>query len=179
MRWLALLALVALGCDNGGPLPDWSRMIDQPKARAYGPSDAFADGRAMRTPPAGTLAREDAAAPDAPVTRALLVRGRDRFAIVCAACHGLTGDGDTPVARAMQRRPPPSLREPRIVRLTPPALLRVIERGYGVMPGYASLLSRADRRAVMAYVRTLQLAGAAKLTALPPEVRDAVARELP
>lgn len=153
------MLLALLGCDNGEVTPDWSRMITQPKARAYGASDVFADGRAMRTPPAGTRAREDVATPEAPVTRALLERGRDRFALVCATCHGLAGDGDTPVARAMQRRPPPSLHEARIVRLTPAELARVIERGYGVMPGYASMLSRADRHAVLAYVRTLQLAG--------------------
>jgi mono/diheme cytochrome c family protein len=175
--WMIALAALA-GCDNGEPTPDWSRMITQPKLLPYGASDQFADGRAMRPLPAGTVARE-VDPPAAPITRGLLERGRERYAIVCAPCHGVAGDADTPVARAMQRRPPPSLHEPRVVALAPEALDRVIAEGYGVMPGYAGLLSAADRRAVAAYVRTLELAWTAKLDALPPAVRDAVTRSLP
>jgi mono/diheme cytochrome c family protein len=176
-----LIALVALaGCDNGDATPDWSRMITQPKLRPYGASDQFADGRAMRSPPAGTVAREAVAAARMPaITRAGLVRGRERYAIACAPCHGVAGDGDTPVARAMQRRRPPSLHEPRLVALAPDALYRVVTEGYGVMPGYASLLSADDRWAVVAYVRTLELAWAVPLEALPAAVRAEVTRSLP
>jgi mono/diheme cytochrome c family protein len=175
--WAILLAIAA--CDNGDATPDWSRMITQPKARAYGPSDAFADGRAMRPLPVGTRAREDVASAAAPITRALLVHGQARYAVVCAPCHGVAGDGDTPVARAMQRRVPPSLHEARLVALAPEALERVIASGYGVMPGYASLLDAGERRAVMAYVRTLQLAGDAPVDRLPAAVRAGVLGSLP
>ena len=200
---LAIAAIAALGpvpgCDNGEATPDWSRMITQPRLAPYGDSrrftDAFHDGRAMRPVPAGTVARDWIADParrtgrtaagvelDAlplPVTRALLDRGRARYAIACAACHGLAGDGDSPVARAMQRRRPPSLHEARIAALAPGALYRVIAEGYGLMPAYATLLAPDDRWAVVAYVRTLELAWTARLDALPPAIRDDVARRLP
>jgi mono/diheme cytochrome c family protein len=197
---LAIAALAAgwgLGCDAGEITPDWSRMITQPKLQPYGSSeqftDVFADGRAMRPVPAGSVPRDfiaDAAlrtghtaggdldAVPLPVTRALLDRGRARFAIACAVCHGVAGDGNSAVARHMQRRRPPSLHEPRITALAPGAVYRVIVSGYGVMPSYAKLLTVDDRWAVVAYVRTLELAWTARLDALPPAVRDDVARRL-
>jgi mono/diheme cytochrome c family protein len=154
-----LLALVVAACDNGGSLPDWSRMIDQPKLLPF--SEV-----AMRTPPRGTIAHGEHApvvaatltAIPVPITRALLERGRERFAIVCAACHGVRGDGDSPVAHAMQRRPAPTFADRELVAKTVGELYIVIRDGDGFMPSYAAMLDDADRWAVVAYVRTLQLA---------------------
>ncbi|MEP6940850.1 MAG: cytochrome c [Rudaea sp.] len=190
-----VVVVVATACDNGGSTPDWSRMITQPKLQPFGATDLFADGAAMRPLPTGVISREWIADPQRrdgrtadgrdvetlpiAITRALLERGRDRFAITCAACHGLTGDGDSPVAHNMQRRRPPSLHEPRIVALSPGALYRVVVAGYGLMPSYATMLSVDDRWAVIAYVRTLELAWTAKLDALPNELRDDTTRRLP
>ena len=194
MTRLALAALLALAaCDNGDATPDWSRMITQPKLLPFGETDLFADQRAMRPLPAGTVPRSwiadparrtgrtaagDVAEVPLPVTRALLERGRQRFAITCATCHGTAGDGVSAVARNMQRRRPPSLYEPRIVALTPGALYRAIVDGYGLMPSYAKLLEPDDRWAVIAYVRTLELSRTARLDALPAVIRDEVARKL-
>lgn len=188
-------ALALAGCDNHGQTPDWSRMITQPKLLPYGAAPQFADGRAMRPVPAGVIARDWIADPalregrtadglpvtmiPVPITRAVLARGRERFGVACAVCHGVAGDGDSPVAHAMQRRRPPSLHEPRIAALSPGAMYRVVVDGYGAMPSYAVLLDVADRWAVVAYVRTLELAWHAPVAALPAPVRDAIARELP
>ena len=195
LAWLAgAIAALCAACDNGEPLPDWSRMITQPKLLPYGETAVFSDGRAMRPLPLGAVPREWIADPalrtgqtaagdvdtvPVPVTRALLDRGRQRFAIVCATCHGVAGDGNSAVARNMQRRRPPSLHEPRIAALTPGALYRVILDGYGLMPSYAKLLVPDDRWAVVAYVRTLQLAWRVRLAALPPAIRDDAMRRLP
>ncbi len=187
MTRLAALAIVLLvACDNGGTTPDWSRMITQPKLLPYGKADQFANGAAMRPVPAGSVAREQVTDPrrgegrDAqgqpidelpiPVSRALLERGRDRYNIVCATCHGIAGDGDSAVARHMQRRRPPSLHEARLRALTPGALYRVIVDGYGLMPSYATMLEVDDRWAVVAYVRTLELSWRAQLDRLPAAV---------
>jgi mono/diheme cytochrome c family protein len=193
---LAALAVAWLvGCDNGDATPDWSRMITQPKLLPYGDSELFDDGRAMRPLPAGTVPRAWIADParrigrganggnvdrvPLPITRALLERGRQRYAIACATCHGVAGDGDSAVARHMQRRRPPSLHEARIVALAPGALYRVITAGYGVMPSYAKLLSSDDRWAVVAYVRTLELSWTARLDGLPAPLQGELARRLP
>lgn len=149
MRWLLVLAAAA--CDNGDTTPDWSRMIDQPKALPYGDQ--------MRVPPAGTVKRDHVADAGMPaITRALLERGQNRFDIVCATCHGLDGNGDSLVARNMSRRKPPSLHEPRVAALSNDDVHRVITEGYGLMPAYAALLQPADRWAVVAYVKTLDVA---------------------
>jgi mono/diheme cytochrome c family protein len=194
--WILACAAALAACDNGDALPDWSRMIAQPKLLPYGETALFADGRAMRPLPAGTISRDWIADPavrtgqtasgntdvediPVPVTRALLDRGRRRYAIACATCHGTAGDGDSAVARNMQRRRPPSLHEARIAALAPGALYRVIMDGYGLMPSYAKLVAPDDRWAVVAYVRTLQLSWTAQLDALPPAIRDDVARRLP
>lgn len=192
---ILILALVVAACDNHGTTPDWSRMITQPKLQAFGASDLFSDGAAMRPIPRGTVAREriadvtvregrtaDGRPVDAlpiAITRPVLERGRERFAIVCAACHGLAGDGDSAVARNMQRRRPPSLHDPRITALTPGALYRVIVDGYGLMPSYATMLGVDDRWAVIAYVRTLELSWHVDLAALPPALQSDLVRRLP
>lgn len=187
-------AWATAACDKGHATPDWSRMLTQPKLLPFGATELFADGRAMRPLPAGTVARDsitdplrrtgrttagDALVVPVPVTRALLGRGRERFNLVCATCHGVAGDGNSVVAGNMQRRRPPSLHEPRIVGLTPGAVFRVITSGFGLMPSYAKLLAPDDRWAVIAYMRTLELSWIAKLDALPPTVRDEAMRRLP
>jgi len=182
----ALLMLAIAACDNGGSTPDWSRMITQPKLLPFGASTLFADGMAMRPTPAGTVARDWIADPEVregrtaggaavetlpvAITRPLLERGHERFAIVCAACHGIAGDGESAVARNMQRRRPPSFYEPRLLALSPGAMYRTVVDGYGLMPSYAAMLSPTDRWAVIAYVRTLQLAQRVDVRTLPPEV---------
>lgn len=192
--WLLVLVVIA-SCDNGGSTPDWSRMITQPKLSPYGETNLFSDQRAMRPVPEGAVAREQAGDPElrtgrtaegnevlavpVPVTRALLERGRARFQIACAVCHGVAGDGDSVVAHNMQRRRPPALHEPRIAALTPGAMYSVIVDGYGLMPSYAAMLGVEDRWAVIAYVRTLALSWTARLDALPTKVRDDVVGRLP
>lgn len=184
MRALVLLLLAA--CDNHGATPDWSRMIDQPKELPY--------EHAMRPLPTGVIARDWIVDPErrtgmtaagvvlvdlpVPVTRALLERGRDRFSITCAACHGLAGDGNTAVAHAMERRRPPSLHDQRLRAESPGDVFRIITVGYGLMPSYAGLLDVDDRWAVVAYVRTLQLSWTARLDALPESVRARVIARL-
>jgi mono/diheme cytochrome c family protein len=178
-----VIGLLATACDNGGSTPDWSRMIDQPKLLPYGET---ADGFTMRAPPDGVIARDWTPEPPAdladipvPITRELLDRGRARFTTVCAACHGVAGDGNSAVASNMQRRRPASLHEPRIVALRPGFMYRVITVGYGLMPSLASLVSKDDRWAVIAYVRTLELAWTARLDRLPSEIRADTIRRLP
>jgi mono/diheme cytochrome c family protein len=174
---LLLLALAAC--------PQLDLMQRQPKYRAYQASEVHPDGAAMRHPPAGTVpfgALPDAAlatglGPDgrplerAPValTAALLARGRHRFEIVCAACHGLLGDGESQVAINMSLRRPPSLHAYRDV--PDGHIFRVISEGFGLMPPYGAELSLEDRWAVVGYVRALQLSQHAALEQVPADDR--------
>jgi mono/diheme cytochrome c family protein len=186
-RRLAALAplLLLTACPRLDP------MQRQQKYRAYQASEFYADGLAMRQPPAGTVrfgsavdaALATGAGPDGkplarmPVdaTADLLALGRKRFDVYCAVCHGVLGDGETQVALNMSLRRPPSLHEFR--DLPDGFLYQVVSRGFGLMPSYANELSIQDRWAVVAYVRALQLSQHATLDAVPPEARDRLGKE--
>ncbi len=175
----AAAALLAAGCDVLDP------MLEQDKVLTYRPSDFYPDGVSMRAPPSGTVARGAALPPEVAtglqpdgtpvaripvqVTSEMLQLGRKRFEIVCAACHGLVGDGRSLVARNMSLRPPPSLHD--FVSLSDGYLYQVISRGYGLMPSYSAELPVEERWAVVAYVRALQLSQRTQVAAAPPEVR--------
>lgn len=191
-RVLLLLPLVLAGCEWDGiwwvPEPSLERMIDQPKKDAYEHSDAFEDHRAMRPPPEGTVARDDGDGDpvveygvrdgryveEVPieVTERLLERGRDRFTIFCATCHGDLGDGNSPVARNMDLVKPVNLLQPRIRAYPPGRVYRVVREGFGVMPSYRAELVTRDRWAVVAYLQALQLRAGVALDALPPELQQ-------
>jgi mono/diheme cytochrome c family protein len=193
-RCIAIVTIWAFaGCRNSCGVWDASleRMVDQPKYKAYSVSDFYGDGRAMRAPPAGAVAVDaeleaggaaasggSAAGSAVQFTSALVERGRERFDIFCAPCHGIAGDGDSVVAGKMQLRRPPSLGEERLRRLSDLQLYRVVVEGYGLMPSYRQQLSVSERWAVVAYVRALQMSLGVPIVALPEAVREEALRAL-
>lgn len=166
-------------------------MERQPKGRAFAVNPFFEDGRAMRTPPAGTVPRErivqnpaltqgrvgenDVTEFPIAITRALLETGHRKFDIYCATCHGLVGDGRSPVAANMSLRLPPNLHERRGMAVG--HYYQVVANGFGLMPGYAVELTVQERWAVVAYLRALQISQNAPLALAPPDVRDRLSRE--
>jgi mono/diheme cytochrome c family protein len=93
----------------------------QPKFKAQAPNPLFADGRAMRPPVQGSVARGEsyvdthmfegvvdgqwatALPASMKLDQATLERGQQRFNIYCSACHGYAGYGDGAVnQRAME-----------------------------------------------------------------------------
>lgn len=180
---LALLALTA--CPRLDP------MQRQQKYKAYQAGEYHADGVAMRAPPAGTVPYRSLVAPAVatglgpdgkalaevplPVTAALLAKGRARFEVYCAVCHGVLGDGESQVALNMSLRRPPSLHAYRGV--PDGHIYRVISDGFGLMPSYATALAPEERWAVVAYVRALQLSQYAAAEQLPPGARERLQKE--
>jgi mono/diheme cytochrome c family protein len=183
MLALAMLALAA-GCRQD--------MHDQPKYKPLRSSDFFPDGRSARAPVPGTVARgqlrQDAVFYTGkvggqlatefpmPVTRALLERGQERYNIYCAPCHARTGDGFGVVVQRGYRRPA-SFHDPRLRAAPPGYYFDAITRGFGAMSDYSAQLSPADRWAIAAYIRALQLSQHAKLEDLPPVQRERLMKE--
>ena len=167
-RWLALLTIVLTTAACNG---DFERMRHQDKYKLYGESGVFGDGNAMQAPPAGAVPIEVEQAPQT-IDLSLVQLGQERFTVYCAACHGVLGDGHTPVAAHMPLRQPPSLHDPTIVAFTPERIYTVITQGYGFMPSYATQLSVRERWAVVAYVRALQRSQASTLATLPADVQQ-------
>ena len=154
-------------------------MYNQPHYKPLAPSEFFADGTSARPLPPHTVARghlnadsvlftgltEDgklAASFPLPVTSDVLKRGQERFNIYCAVCHGADGAGNGMIVQ--RGFPAPNSYHIDRLRNAPPGyFFHVITNGYGVMYSYASRVEPADRWAIAAYIRALQLSRHASL----------------
>jgi mono/diheme cytochrome c family protein len=132
-------------------------------ARETASTPASSAPAAQPAPPEGAFAMP-------PMTAELLERGRERFDIFCAPCHSIAGDGDGFIVRRGFPAPP-SYHVDRLRNAGDAHLYAVITDGYGAMYPYARRLVPADRLAVVAYIRALQLSQHAPLDAVPGDVR--------
>ena len=179
----ALSSLVALlllaGCRQD--------MQDQPKLIPQRGSEMFADHRGARPQVVNTVARgqlhedsyyytgvvqgangyrEELNMMPFPVTMEVLKRGQERFNIYCTPCHSRVGNG---LGEIVQRGYKPAANLHDQVRLAQPIshYFYVMTHGYGAMPDYSAQLTPADRWAVAAYIRALQLSQAATDSDVP------------
>src|SRR5829696_4725081 len=90
-----------------------------------------------------------------PVTKEIVMRGRERYQIFCSVCHGLTGNGDGMIVRRGFRRAA-SFNDDRLRKAPVGHYFDAITNGWGAMPPYASQIAVQDRWAIIAYIRALQ-----------------------
>ena len=164
----ALLLLLALAACK-------QEMQTMPRLDPMEPAPMFDGGSEALRPPPGTVAASAVLDPapqalPARVPSALVQRGRERFDIFCAPCHGPTGEGDGMI---VQRGfpAPPSFHDPGLIAAPDRHFYDVISNGFGVMFPYGSRVPPADRWAIVAYVRALQLAFRTPVALLPPGER--------
>jgi mono/diheme cytochrome c family protein len=159
-------------------------MNHQPKYRPLDPSPFFSDGRSARPPVPDTVARGELRLDDAlytgkvngkdvetspiPVTAEVLARGRERFDIFCAVCHGRTGDGQGMIVKRGFPAPP-SYTIDRLEKAPVGHFFDVMTNGYGKMYSYSDRINVQDRWAIAAYIRALQLSQDARFSQLPAE----------
>jgi cytochrome c553 len=173
--------------------PDMDR---QGRYKPQGESKFFADGRADRVAPAGTVARgrDENGAPDpaflaaddalyrgkqgdafstgfpVELTRDFVFRGQNRYMIYCAPCHGTLGDGNG-ITRQYGMAVTPTFHDDRLRNMPEGEIFNTITHGKNTMMPYADKLAPTDRWAVVAYVRALQRAGNASIDDVPQEQR--------
>lgn len=157
-------ALLLSGCRQG--------MFNQQKLKPYRSSALWENESSARPLPAGTVPRgflrEDRAyftgvGPDGkfvaelplPLTKELLLRGKERYDIFCSPCHGRTGDGLGMIVQRGFKRPP-SFHIDRLKAERIGYFFDVDTNGFGQMSGYAAQVPVRDRWAISAYVRALQ-----------------------
>lgn len=154
---VAIGALIVLvGCDD---------MSDQAKQHPYSPA-------APEATPEGVVQYRDEVSQAPTVTLALLERGQERYRIYCTPCHSELGDGKGMI---VQRGfpAPPSYHSERLRDAPIQHFYDVITQGYGAMYPFADRVTPADRWAIAAYIRALQLSQNAPLAKGPPADRGA------
>lgn len=177
-------------------IPD---MVRQPKVRPQTPSGHFGDRLGSRVPAAGTVPQTGPAAvggepiypfadvpyntgrlPGAtnyvdtlpvPVTAARLRRGRERYSIHCAVCHGAAGDGKGVGAR-YQIVGMANFHDKRLVVMPDGEVFNTITRGKNLMSAYGPHVTVGDRWAIIAYVRALERSWLGTLADVPAPERD-------
>lgn len=205
----AALVVSAMACrgetSQDPPLVPLRNMHAQQRYNSQATSRFFSDGRSMRVPPQGTIARfpgganavysdfsvardegfdddrvnrgmepdsntfvatipgEVAGSPDN--ARQLVQRGRERYGIYCAPCHGDAGDGRGIVfLRGQGGRytypQPPTFHDERLRHMPDGQLFATITNGVRNMPSYAAQIAPRDRWAIVSYVRALQISQA-------------------
>lgn len=192
MKWIFLLLPVAFFSCRGDyseqpPIHLNPNMDKMPKYKSQSSSGFFADGKTMRTPSEGTVALGTGYDDESyrtgldvngalilrspvPLSAELMKRGRERFDIYCAPCHGRTGEGNGIV---VQRGfiPPPDFHT-NVMRANPDGhFYTVIHNGIRNMPAYRHQVPVHDRWAIVSYIRALQRSRFASINDIPSELR--------
>ena len=147
-------------------------MHDQPKFFPQRGTTLYADGRSVRPQVANTVARNqlhqdsyfytglvDGKEGDGlpfPVTAQVLERGQERYNIYCTPCHSRVGNGEGMIVERGYAKAG-DMHTDRLRTAPLGHFFHVITNGYGAMPDYASQVAPADRWAIVAYIRALQL----------------------
>ncbi len=189
---LTLAALLIGGCQGSisdkPPVHVNPNMDSQEKFRAQAANDLFADGRAMRAPVPGTVARgflqedpvwwtgrnEDGSWASFPneLTLEVVQRGRERFDIYCSVCHGLAGDGQGIIMTGNYGYvPAPTFHSDLLRAREDGYFFDVVSYGIRSMPGYGTQVPVADRWAIVAYIRALQRSQYAQASDVPENQR--------
>jgi mono/diheme cytochrome c family protein len=181
--------------------PDMRRQL---KLRPQQPNEFFANGVSSQLPVPGTLPRgqpiqtrdglvypyEDSPVYSGratgttnfietnplPVTAQLLQRGRERYTIHCAPCHGQGADGNGITKKLGVMLTVANLHDKRIVQLPDGEIFHVITEGRNTMGAYGPNLPVTDRWAIIAYLRALQRARLGTLEEVPADRRSTLAK---
>jgi mono/diheme cytochrome c family protein len=181
---VALAALATAACRQD--------MHDAPRYEALEQSTFFTDGRSSRMPVANTVARgqlredehlytgkvggQPATEFPMPVTAAVMARGQERFNVFCSPCHDRTGSGNGMIVQRGFRRPP-SYHEERLRSAPVGYFFDVMTNGFGAMQDYAAQVPVADRWAIAAYIRALQLSHVGTIDDVPADRRGELDQE--
>lgn len=105
------------------------------------------------------------------VTPVVMARGKERYNITCAVCHGETGAGNG-MAYKFGLSTVQSLIQERIKVMSDGEIFNTITHGKNTMMSYGDRIQVQDRWAIIAYLRALQISqGGATIDDVPPAER--------
>jgi len=166
--------LVLVGCRQD--------MQDEPKFFPQRGTNFYADGRSVRPQVENTVARgqlrengyfytglingKEGDGMPFVATLEVLERGQERYNVYCTPCHSRVGNG---VGMIVQRgyMKAGSFHSARLETAPLGHFFHVISNGYGAMPDYAAQIVPADRWAIVAYIKALQLSQKATQADVP------------
>lgn len=100
------------------------------------------------------------------VTPEILARGRQRYSITCAVCHGATGQGNG-ITSKYGIVGIANLHQDRFLEMADGEIFNTITHGKNTMMGYGYNVQVQDRWAIIAYVRSLQRSWQGTLADVP------------
>lgn len=198
----AVAGLALAGCrGNKSAEPPVHPNLNMDFQQNYKPQEEnawFSDKRAVRTLPAGAVAHDrdrsdvevntgrgadgrllDGLPASVKLDDALLARGEERFGIYCSPCHEKSGYGHGIIVQRGLKVPPPSFHDPRLQAMPLGYFFDVITHGKGTMKPYASQVPVADRWAIAAWLRVLQVSQRAQIADIPDASREQLQRGTP
>jgi mono/diheme cytochrome c family protein len=176
-RFALACALALAGCQQEMAKQPIGRPLSGPSARPLEPGTvprgSLADSYEVRT------GRRPGTDPDAfgkdvfvakvpiDVTLDVVERGRERYNIYCAVCHGRLGDGQGKIPERGMTHPPSYYDDLSrgfqvrgidlpLTEVPDGYLFDVISRGFGAMADYSAQVHVHDRWAIVTYIRALQ-----------------------
>lgn len=175
---LLLLSLLLMGCrgqkTEKPPIAPQQNMMFQERFNAQQENPFFENNMAMRAPVEGTVSRgglrHDASVFEGTddngeylteipmdVTRSFMYRGKERYDIFCATCHGGTGDGQGIIMTGQYGYvPAPTFHRGASYDMPDGQFYSAIANGIRSMPAYNTQIKVEDRWAIVAYIRALQ-----------------------
>jgi mono/diheme cytochrome c family protein len=159
--WIAVLSVVAL-VGAGLLLLSYDIIrIPFPTNMANQDSIAYLQGPRLAAPVAAVpvqgpelIAGQPASVP-VPASADSLQRGKALFRMVCAVCHGQSGNGTSPLSGFFPTKPA-DLTGDTVQSLSDNEIFLVITQGFNSMPSMAENLSPGERWDVINYIRTLK-----------------------
>lgn len=158
MLLLGVLVLTACG-PTTYPADIFPEMHYSPAVRRLQPERAAPPADAVpvngSTP---SMSFDSASALRNPVSRTpdVLQHAAELERVNCSACHGLSGNGDGPVASYFSPVRPVNFASPRVASRTDGQLFWIVANGLGNMPAFHDLLSEQDLWAVVLFIRQAQ-----------------------
>ncbi len=122
---------------------------------------AFTDGDFVTTNPA-EIAGEPWLAPSEAndiqnpleIDEYTLEDGMDIYSVNCLSCHGEKGDGDTPIAAALDPKPK-NFKDPSFIEQSDGAIYWKITTGRGLMVSFKDVLSEEEIWSAVVYIKSL------------------------
>lgn len=175
ISFLLIAILLVASCDKDNNHPGYQYypdMIDSRAYESYSSNPNFDDNSTLREPVEGTVPRghqpfeygvsmdekeragKELVNPFA-VNEAVLARGKDRFTIYCAGCHGDFGDGKGHLFTSGRYPfPPATLISDQVQAYPDGYIFHTITLGKGVMGAHGTMIPEDDRWKIVHYIKT-------------------------